>query len=121
MNHDRPRMRGARSVVMKRERIQSPVVASILGVTTNTVRDMAARGELPTAARIGRRWTFNEAAIRRWLQQQEITVQSIASISRSPLSDAALDRAYEEAIGLNRPGVIRYRERMARKAKERGD
>jgi excisionase family DNA binding protein len=106
---------------MDRERIQPPVVASILGVTTKTVREMAERGDLPSAARIGRRWTFNEAAIRRWLQQQEMTGQNNASIARPPLSDAALDRAYEGAIGLNRPGVIRYRERLARKAKERGD
>jgi excisionase family DNA binding protein len=107
--------------IIKPERIHSLGVAMILGVTVRKVQEMAARGELPSAARIGRRWTFNEAAIRRWLQQQETTVQSIASRARSPLSDAALDRAYEEAIGLNRPGVIRYRERMARKAKERGD
>lgn len=107
------------SLTSRSERIQSLRVAMILGVTTRKVQEMAARGELPSAARIGRRWTFNEAAVRRWLQQQEMTVQSSASRARSPLFEAALDRVYEEAIGLNRPSVIRYRERMARKARER--
>lgn len=39
----------------------------------------------------------------------------------APPFDPALDQAYEEALGLNRPGVIRYRERMAKKAKARGE
>ena len=37
-------------VRLKPERIQSPKVASILGVTTRAVQEMAARGELPSAA-----------------------------------------------------------------------
>jgi excisionase family DNA binding protein len=111
----------------KPERIQSPAVARILGVTTKTVQDMAARGELPSAARIGHRWTFNEAKIREFVKAREDDCQqraprASAFIGRAAvdlrLPDATLDAAYEEAIGLNRPGVIRYRQRMEKKRRQ---
>jgi len=103
-------------VKQKPERIQTPAVARILGITSKTVREMAARGDLPSAARIGQRWTFNEARIGQWLSEQEARAQQPRW---HPLNDRALDEAYEREIGLSRPGVIRHRERQKQKlAKE---
>jgi hypothetical protein len=45
------------------ERVQAPRVASMLGISLRQVQDMAARGEIPTAARFGARWTFDECAL----------------------------------------------------------
>jgi excisionase family DNA binding protein len=113
-------------VKQKPERIQSPAVARILGVTAKTVCEMAVRGDLPSAARIGRRWTFNEQTIRKWVSQKELEVQTAAKNVRSwlqrrrPPIDVSepywiVDEQYERAIGLNRLGAIRYRERQKRK------
>ena len=45
---------------------------AILGIRkARTIEAMAARGELPGAAKIGRRWTFNLAALRAYVEEQE--------------------------------------------------
>jgi hypothetical protein len=48
----------------KPERIAIAEASAILGRPVRTVSDMAARGLLPMAAKIGSRWTFVEAALR---------------------------------------------------------
>ena len=53
------------------ERISISFVADILGISARTMRHMAQRGELPGAAKIGRRWTFDEARIRAYVRRQE--------------------------------------------------
>ncbi|MFH1553543.1 MAG: helix-turn-helix domain-containing protein, partial [Pseudomonadota bacterium] len=52
------------------ERIRAHMAASILGIETRTVQALAARGELPGAAKIGGVWTFDEAAIRNWIKER---------------------------------------------------
>lgn len=47
----------------KRERIRAIEVSDILGVELRTVQAMAARGELPGAAKVGKLWTFDEKAL----------------------------------------------------------
>ncbi|MFF9551074.1 helix-turn-helix domain-containing protein [Methylobacterium fujisawaense] len=53
------------------ERVHIGEAAAILGVSIRTVQRLATRRELPSAAKVGRLWTFNEAAIRAWLVEQE--------------------------------------------------
>jgi predicted DNA-binding transcriptional regulator AlpA len=89
---------------MKPERIKSTKVASILGLTAQTVREMAAHGELPSSAKLCRHWTFNEKSIRKWLRARE-TAQRFAAkarqawLNRSPQFEALNLEAYELAIG----------------------
>jgi hypothetical protein len=53
------------------ERIKAPAAVAILGVPLRTVQAMAAKGELPTAALLCGRWTFNEAALRAYVRDRE--------------------------------------------------
>ena len=69
----------------KRERIFAEQVAAIIGVPVRTAQVMAARGDLPSAAKIGRRWSFNEQAIRAWLEQKEIECQSDVGHRPTPI------------------------------------
>jgi hypothetical protein len=46
---------------------------AILGVPPRTVQDLAARGELPGAAKFGRRWTFDLSKLRRYVREKERT------------------------------------------------
>jgi hypothetical protein len=55
----------------KPERIAIAEASAILGRPIRTVSDMAARGLLPTAAKIGSRWTFVEAALRQYVKDEE--------------------------------------------------
>jgi predicted DNA-binding transcriptional regulator AlpA len=71
----------------KSERIFIENVAAIIGVPLRTAQLMASRGELPSAVKIGRRWSFNELAIRGWLTQREIECQS-ARLQRTPIGAA---------------------------------
>jgi excisionase family DNA binding protein len=45
--------------------------AAILGIPRRTVQALAARGELPGAAKIGRLWTFDIEKLRRLVRQRE--------------------------------------------------
>lgn len=58
---------------MKTEKVLLTVkeAAELLSVTEGTVRDMAARGELP-ALRVGRLWRFPRVALERWIEEQMI-------------------------------------------------
>lgn len=54
----------------KRERIRAIEASDILGVELRTVQAMAARGELPGAAKVGKLWTFDEPALRQWIKER---------------------------------------------------
>ncbi|KAA0113530.1 DNA-binding protein [Methylobacterium sp. P1-11] len=57
--------------IPNRERVTIAEAAAILGVSLRVVQRLASKRQLPTAAKVGRLWTFNEAAIRAWLVEQE--------------------------------------------------
>ena len=88
---------------MKAERIQAEHVAAIIGAPVRTVQVMAARGELPTAAKIGRRWTFNEGAIRDWLRGKETQCQNDAKHHRTPIG-----AVISFGGGLGSPASLRF-------------
>lgn len=60
-----------KSHVLKSERGGVAEAAAILGLPVRTVQDMAARGELPGAAKFGRRWTFDPEKLRRFVRDKE--------------------------------------------------
>jgi Helix-turn-helix domain len=53
------------------ERVSIEKAAAILGPVVRTVQDLAARGEIPGAAKIGGRWTFDIEKLRRLVRQRE--------------------------------------------------
>jgi excisionase family DNA binding protein len=53
------------------ERVNVERAGQILGLHPRTVQKMAQRGELPGAARFGRRWTFNEDKLRSYVRHKE--------------------------------------------------
>lgn len=56
---------------------------------------MAARGQIPGAAKIGRAWTFNERTLRDWIRQLEAEVAARHE-TRVPES---IDARYARLIG----------------------
>ena len=88
---------------MKPERIQSQNVASILGITPRAVREMALRGDLPSAVLIGGRWTFDEKQVRTWLRVQELRHLRDAGkglgLDQLQIDQAKLDASYKLALG----------------------
>ena len=55
-----------------RERGTIDDAVAILRVCNRTVRQLALRAELPGAAKIGRRWTFNLVRLREYVKQKEM-------------------------------------------------
>ena len=53
------------------ERIMIDRAASILGLSTRTIQNLAIRGMIPSAAKLGRSWTFNEVELRRHINTKE--------------------------------------------------
>lgn len=90
---------------IKPERIRVRQAAAILGIAARTVQLMALRGELPRAARVGRVWTFEEAALREYIEERiqrpSRTTQCAGSARpadlRMPLSDTRALEALNEA------------------------
>jgi hypothetical protein len=54
-----------------RERITIEIAVGILGISARAVQQMALRGQIPGAAKIGRRWTFDEKKLRGFVRQRE--------------------------------------------------
>jgi hypothetical protein len=52
-------------------RIQSAAAARTLGVSQRSVQELALRGELPGAARIGGVWTFDADRLAAFIKQRE--------------------------------------------------
>ena len=75
---------------IKYERIRAPAVGGILGITARTVQSLAARGELPGAAKIGGVWTFDEKAIRDWVKS--ISSTGKAGERPSTIANSRTDR-----------------------------
>jgi excisionase family DNA binding protein len=76
------------------------------GVPLRTLQDMAARGDLPGAVKIGSRWKIDLARLRRWINQRESDQCPIISTSEATsggaecrFEDATCDEAYERLIG----------------------
>jgi excisionase family DNA binding protein len=92
--------------VVTAEAIQTKAAAGILGISTRTLQMMAARGEIPGAALIGRRWTFNEEALRRWRRSKEVPCPKISTVAETHggggphLTAANTVKAYEQILRL---------------------
>jgi hypothetical protein len=56
---------------MKPERGTIEAAMAILGLPERSVQDLAARGQIPGAAKFGRRWTFDLEKLRRHVKQKE--------------------------------------------------
>jgi hypothetical protein len=52
-------------------RVKIERAVEILGLATRTVQKMSQRGELPGAALMGRRWTYNEGKLHDYVRNQE--------------------------------------------------
>ena len=66
----------------RRERVTVDEACVILGVSARTVQRMTNAGKLPTAAKIGRLWTYNEQALRAWVSEQE--QQQVRRVANAP-------------------------------------
>jgi hypothetical protein len=93
---------------LQSERIRAADAAAILGLTLRGVQELALRGDLPGAAKIGKLWTFSERALRDYVREREsearcpTTETSINAAafggSERPLTAAKQERAYERAM-----------------------
>ena len=54
-----------------RERITIEVAQPLIGLPIRTVQAMAANGEIPGAAKMRRRWTFDRVKLEAWIVHKE--------------------------------------------------
>ncbi len=90
-----------------RPRVRAPYVAQRLCVTLRTVQEMAARGAIPGAARIGKFWTFDAVKLELFIEEREAETCQTSGISiggagsggcEPPLEASKSDRAYALAM-----------------------
>lgn len=92
---------------MKAERILIDDLVAMTGKSRRALQDMALRGQIPGAGKIGREWTFDRRKVRRWINAAENdscrTTSSSAAMSggsRFRWPESSIDVAYEQALGL---------------------
>ena len=93
-----------------------------LGVPRRTVQDMAAKGEIPGAALIRRRWTFDKAKLRRFIKDKEAEVARRAHVRPSPrphqVGRTQSGHALRRAIGSAGPSLTELIRRSRERANE---
>ena len=90
------------------ERVLVAQACRITGLSRRNVQDMAARGDIPGAAKLGGRWTFDAATLRRWIKSREVGrwpegISTSAAQSGGVglgLPGSSIDEAYERALRL---------------------
>jgi hypothetical protein len=85
-------------------RIQSAAAARILGVSQRSVQELALRGELPGAARIGGVWTFDSERLAAFVSQRERDAEAcnidVPRTARPPSrpTQARVNAAYQQLM-----------------------
>ncbi len=89
------------------ERIRADEAAAILGVKVRTVQSLAARGELPGAAMIGRLWTFDELALRQWIRERSSWPTNQGPTNQGPTNQGPTSRGHRSTLtgGATRSGA----------------
>jgi phage terminase Nu1 subunit (DNA packaging protein) len=94
-------------------RIQARAAASLLGVTARTVQNLANRGELPGAAKIGKVWTFDPAKLAKFIRAKESECPKTTFISAAqsggyarPSTESNVEKAYEQTMLRLRGGSV---------------
>ena len=90
-------------------RIQSRAAADMTGLSVRAIQDMAARGDVPGAAKLGSRWTFDYDRLRALIAEREAACRISINVARrggaaSVLPAASIDAVYEHTLGLRRSG-----------------
>lgn len=90
------------------ERIKVARVAEMTGLSTRCIQKMA--HQIPSAARLGKVWTFREDAVRQWLRGKEDETWRETSIAEAKRGGAAFRsptgtyaKAYAQILALKRP------------------
>jgi hypothetical protein len=84
----------------------------ITGLPKRNIQYLAQKGRIPGASRLGMRWTFDKATLRRWAREGDHTpcqktptveAKTVRGGRVSKSVDSSTVAAYEQAIGI-KPG-----------------
>ncbi|WP_408033961.1 helix-turn-helix domain-containing protein [Thermaurantiacus tibetensis] len=105
-------------------RFGSRYVANATGLSLRTVQEWAAAGRIPTALKLGRRWTFEETGIRQCLKEQaslgaagcqrDATGAAGSFGPGAALPDASIERAYARLMSKSPRRAARHGRRSCR-------
>ncbi len=65
-----------------RERGTIEQAVAVLGISVRAVQSMAAAGQIPGAAKFGRRWTFDLGKLRRFVDEREFETWQLGNAKR---------------------------------------
>jgi hypothetical protein len=107
---------------MKRGKIAE--AQEILGLSRRHIEDMAARGDIPGAAKYGNRWTFDLQRLRKFVEDEEkrLWLQSVARPRRGAIGDKAFSTGELVSMvassgGRSKQMIQRLRQRVAKQEK----
>tara|TARA_R110000868_G_scaffold128879_6_gene337324 strand:- start:1468 stop:2052 length:585 start_codon:yes stop_codon:yes gene_type:complete len=89
------------------ERIKTATVARMTGYSVRQIQGLAAKGKIPSAAKLGSMWTFDPVRIRKWINEKEKETEclrqtysnvKVSGIRAFKYKDEISDEAYEQAL-----------------------
>src|SRR5437868_15104397 len=83
------------------------------GVHPRTVQQAAARGEIPGAARMGRKWTFTVEGVGKWIEKGLIKPAAASVAKRPATRSGAATRSTAASASKARSGDGRYARAMS--------
>lgn len=98
------------------ERVRAAEVRRMTSLSLRQIQDMAAKGDIPGAAKLGGVWTFDPVRIQLWIREQQRICLANRKTSTSEarhggdvsaLPDESIEVAYEQLIRAKRPGGSR--------------
>jgi len=96
------------------ERVLIEGAARITGLPSRTLQSLSARGEIWGAAKLGRRWTYDEMRLRAWVRANEAanesriasTHEAAFSMRVSPSTGGSTDNPLRRAIERKLRGAL---------------
>lgn len=64
---------------MTAERVRTAEAVAKTGLARRTIQAMAARGQIPGAAKLGSTWTFDKLKLARWIKSREAACRATST------------------------------------------
>jgi hypothetical protein len=118
----RPDARAGKLVALdaQPERTTIKGAVRIIGLSERTIQAMAARGEIPGAAKFGRRWTFDKLKLRQYVNQREQETWQGKEREARPSAAIGAVRSFGPALSSRAGNSAGRLIQMIRRSRKRG-
>jgi predicted DNA-binding transcriptional regulator AlpA len=101
------------------ERVRAGDVRRMTSLSIRQIQDMAAKGDIPGAVKLGGVWTFDPSRVRAWIREKERCLANPETSTNARISGGVGSASTDESIEAAYEQLIRGKRHAASKAGER--